>query len=569
MTRVRWWSLSAAVAVGVVAGFAIGVAMGVAVGRGATPAAGPATVDDDPARTASAGGAAPTLAGTGAPPAASDRLTLDVGRDAGLAWAQFEVLLSTGRFEEAAIAGAAYCRRDAGQVRAVEARVAQLDQPSNRLRVYDAMRALGIVIPTDHHVYDGLLAVSGRAAEVLRGGPDALSVADPDAFRALLAEALRRGFDDAAVRTVAARDAWGAWRVRIVADALASAHHPAAQAWADWAARVHAEEKRLVEERQASAFAAEVAELRAALVDDATAERWTGLGDTLRGQGADPAGAADAYERALDLDPFAAHAASNLAELAPERLLPRIRERWRELPDDERLTILATTLLRTGHADEATAAFFRCRELDSAWLLAGIASLAPGLALASIDTRLALGDDKALRLARVDALAALGRVPEAREALAPLVNDDGFSADTWQRLLALDPARAIAIHEADLAAIGVGEGRRVFLADALRRVGRTADARTLVAPFTAAKPDWPTWEFVAPLLAALDPETRLAPLEARTRDPDEQDDARPWANLAEAYALLGRTADARRAYDEAIAREPDDMPLRIRRLRVR
>ena len=206
MTRVRWSSLSAAVAVGVVAGFAIGVAIGVAVGRGAAPAAGPATVVDDPGRTVPASGAAPMLAGTGAPPSANDRLTLDVGADAALAWAQLEVLLSSGRLEEAAIAGAAYCRRDAGRIAAVEARVAQLDRPANRLRVYDAMRALGIAIPTDGHVYDGLRAVSGRAAEVLRDGPDALSVADPDAFRALLAEALRRGFDDAAVRAVAARD---------------------------------------------------------------------------------------------------------------------------------------------------------------------------------------------------------------------------------------------------------------------------------------------------------------------------------------------------------------------------
>ncbi len=340
------------------------------------------------------------------------------------------------------------------------------------------MRALGIVIPTDRHVYDGLRAVSGRAAEVLRDGPDALSVADPDAFRALLAEALRRGFDDAAVRAVAARDAWGAWRVRIVADALASTHHPAAPAWADWAARVHAKEKRVVEERQASAFTALVADLRAALLEEATAERWSGLGDTLRGQGADPAGAADAYERALDLDPFAVHAASNLAELAPERLLPRIRERWRELPDDERLMILATTLLRTGHADEATTAFFRCRELDSAWLLAGLASLAPGPALASIDTRLPLGDDEALRLARVDALAALGRVPEAREALAPLVTpDSGFAADTWERLLALDPDRAIADHGSERAALPPNAEFRVFLGEAFRRVGRGAEAR--------------------------------------------------------------------------------------------
>lgn len=566
MTRERWWSLSAAVAVGVVAGFAIGVTVGRPAADGPTSAE-PAARERGP----SAADGEPTLAGSAPASPDADVLRLDLHRDWALAWATLDAMVAAKRVDEVIAAARAIARRDGRPevLAALGARVERLEDPAARLQVLDALRGAGVTLPIAAGAELELRTRAGRAAEVLRAGPEVLSAAGPDAFRALVTEATRHGFDEAAVRAVAARDAWGAWRVRIVADALASAHHPAAQAWADWASRVHAEEKRLVEERQASAFAAEVAELRAALVEEATAERWSGLGDTLRGQGADPAGAADAYERALDLDPFAAHAASNLAELAPERLLPRIRERWRELPDDERLTILATTLLRTGHADEATAAFFRCRELDSAWLLAGIASLAPGPALASIDTRLALGDDKALRLARVDALAALGRVPEAREALAPLVNDDGFSADTWQRLLALDPARAIAIHEADLAAIGVGEGRRVFLADALRRVGRTADARTLVAPFTAAKPDWPTWEFVAPLLAALDPETRLAPLEARTRDPDEQDDARPWANLAEAYALLGRTADARRAYDEAIAREPDDMPLRIRRLRVR
>ncbi|MBL9088209.1 MAG: tetratricopeptide repeat protein, partial [Planctomycetia bacterium] len=297
---------------------------------------------------------------------------------------------------------------------------------------------------------------------------------------------------------------------------------------------------------------------------------WTELGDALREAGGDAAGAADAYERALDLDPFAEQPAQELASLAPERLLPRIRERWRELPDDERLTILATTLLRTGHVDEATAAFFRCRKLDTAWLLAGLASLAPGPALASIDTRLALGDDDALHLARVDALAALGRVPEAREALAPLVTpDSGFAADTWERLLALDPERAITNHGAERATLAPNAEFRVYLGEALRRVGREAEAKELVGPFLAGNPDWVGWEFVAPLLTALDPETRLPELERATRDPDSAGESTPWRQLAEAYALLGRTADARRAYDEAIAREPDDMPLRIRRLRVR
>lgn len=567
MTRERWWSLSAAVAVGVVAGFAIGVTVGRPAADGPTSAE-PAARERGP----SAADGEPTLAGSAPASPDADVLRLDLHRDWALAWATLDAMVAAKRVDEVIAAARAIARRDGRPevLAALGARVDRLEDPAARLQVLDALRGAGVMLPIAAGAELELRTRAGRAAEVLRAGPEVLSAAGPDAFRALVTEATRHGFDEAAVRAVAARDAWGAWRVRIVADALASAHHPAAQAWADWASRVHAEEKRLVEERQASAFAAEVAELRAALVEEATAERWSGLGDTLRGQGADPAGAADAYERALDLDPFAAHAASNLAELAPERLLPRIRERWRELPDDERLTILATTLLRTGHADEATAAFFRCRELDSAWLLAGIASLAPGPALASIDTRLALGDDEALRLARVDALAALGRVPEAREALAPLVTpDSGFAADTWERLLALDPERAITNHGSERATLPPNAEFRVFLGEAFRRVGRGAEAKELVEPFLAGNPDWIGWEFVAPLLAALDPETRLAPLEARARDPDEQDDARPWANLAEAYALLGRTADARRAYDEAIAREPDDMPLRIRRLRVR
>lgn len=565
MTRVRWLSLSAAAAVGAAAGFAVGTT----VGRAAPPAV-QAAAGDDAGRTAPAHGEAPALAATGAPPPVGDRLVLDLRRDAGLAWAQFEVLLSTGRFEEAAVAGAAYCRCKDAQVRAVEARVTQLDRPADRLRVYDAMRAAGIAIPEERREYDALLALTGRAADVLRGGPDAMSWTAPDVFRALVAEALQRGFDDGATRAVAVRDEWPAWKLQHLADALTTAKHPSAAAWTQLATQASTAETKRAETQRTDERTSRLAEAREAIATrpDA-AEAWTGLGDVLREAVEDHPAAADAYERALELDPFSAGAAEALASIAPERLLPRIRERWRELPDDERLMILAATLLRTGHGEEAATTFFRCRELDSAWLRAGLASLAPGPALASIDTRLALADDDTLRLARVDALAALGRVAEAREALAPLVDEDGFSADTWQRLLALDPARAIAIHDADRAAIGVGEGRRVFLADALRRVGRTSDARALVAPFTAAKPDWPTWEFVAPLLAALDPETRLAPLEARTRDPEEQDDARPWATLAEAYDLLGRTADARRAYDEAIAREPDDMPLRIRRLRLR
>ncbi len=128
--------------------------------------------------------------------------------------------------------------------------------------------------------------------------------------------------------------------------------------------------------------------------------RWAGLGDALREAADDAVGAADAYERALDVDPFSTAAAEGLAAVAPERLLPRIRERWREIPDDERLLILATTLLRTGHGADASAAFFRCRELDNAWLLAGLAALGPGAALASLDTRLALADDDTLRIAR-------------------------------------------------------------------------------------------------------------------------------------------------------------------------
>ncbi len=170
----------------------------------------------------------------------------------------------------------------------------------------------------------------------------------------------------------------------------------------------------------------------------------------------------------------------------------------------------------------------------------------------------------------MDALAALGRVTEARDTLTPLLDPDrGFDADVWQRLLAIDPERAIAAHASEIATLEPRAEFRVFLADAFRRVGRTAEAKELLAPFMAAHADWLGWAYIAPLVAALDPETRLPQLEASARDPESADDADPWRDLAEAYALLGRTADARRAYDEAIAREPDDIPLRIRRLRLR
>lgn len=567
MTRARWLSLSFATAVGVVAGFAIGLG----VGRGTAPETGPTTVVDEPVRAAPAHGDAPALAGTGAPAPVGDRLVLDLRRDAGLAWAQFEVLLSTGRFDEAAIAGAAYCRCKDAQVRAVEARVTQLDRPADRLRVYDAMRAAGIAIPEERQEYEALLALTGRAADVLRGGPDAMSWTAPDVFRALVAEALQRGFDDGATRAVAARDEWPAWKLRHLADALTAAKHPSAAAWMQLATQASTTETKRAEERNTSERTSRIAEAREAIATrpDA-AEAWTELGDVLCEAVEDHPAAADAYERALELDPFSAGAAEALASIAPERLLPRIRERWRELPDDERLMILAATLLRTGHGEEAATTFFRCRELDGAWLLAGLASLAPGLALASIDTRLALADDDTLRLARVDALAALGRVAEAREALNRyLVPDLRVDGGVWPRLRALDPERAVAAHAAERATLPRDAEVRAQLGDALRRLGRVEEAKEVVAPFVAAQPEWPAWDAVAPLVAALDPEPRLALLEARTRDPDEQDEAQPWANLAEAYALLGRTADARRAFDEALAREPDDMPLRIRRLRLR
>lgn len=554
-------------------GVAVGLAIGVGVGRATAPGPSPAaaaaearagaTTDRAPAR-------APDLAGTAPPPSKDDALTFDLRQDGTMAWAALGALLDANRVEEAIVAARGILRHDPNVVTTLEPWIERLDAPADRLRLCDALRAAGFVVPASDAAYVALRVEAGRADEVVAQGLEVLSSAPPDTFQALLAAAMRRGVDGATLRGVAERDAWPAWKVAHAARQFQATSAPLAAAWAALATRIHDDEKRRAEDHKAAVFEAAVAELRAIAEGEGTAVRWTALGDTLREQGADAAGATEAYLRALDVDPFTDAAAWGLAKIAPEKLLPRIRDRWRDLPDDDRLAILATALLKTGAVEDGVATFFRGRELDGDWLLAGLASLAPDVALAAIDTRLALGPDETLELARVDALEALGRAAEARSAVTRILERSAdLDDDLRQRVLALAPDLVIAWFGPDRAAMPTRINDRVTLADALRRIGKVEEARALVAPIVAADPIWSGWDGTTPFVAALDPERWLPPVEARTRDPEENTDPGVWARLAEAYRLLGRTADARRAYDEAIARDGDDMELRIRRLRLR
>jgi tetratricopeptide (TPR) repeat protein len=359
-----------------------------------------------------------------------------------------------------------------------------------------------------------------------------------------------------------------------MAVALTAADHAEAPTWAALAVGVEAREVQAREAARQATDADAVAEAREQVAaTPESAEAWTELGNVLLERGDDVAGAIDAYQRALDLDPYALEPAQGLSLHAPGRLLPRIIDRWKELPDDERLGVLVATLIRTGHGREAAQACFRCRDLDTAWLLAGLAALAPTHCLAAIETRLALpghDDDEPLRLAKADALVALGRLDEAGETLGALLAAGQEGWDLWPRLLEVDPKRVIVHFEARRPPPADDEDTRGVWGDALRRIGRAAEGRRVVAPFAAAHAsDWPFFAYVAPEVAALDPTTWLPRVEARTRDPEENESPEPWVVLARAYELLGRRGEALRAWDEAIARDPDDLGLWIQRLRRR
>jgi hypothetical protein len=102
------WSLSAAVAVGVVAGFAIGVTVGRPATDGPTSAE-PAARERGP----SAADGEPTLAGSAPASPDADVLRLDLHRDWALAWATLDAMIAAKRVDEVIAAARAIARRDA------------------------------------------------------------------------------------------------------------------------------------------------------------------------------------------------------------------------------------------------------------------------------------------------------------------------------------------------------------------------------------------------------------------------------------------------------------------------
>ena len=303
--------------------------------------------------------------------------------------------------------------------------------------------------------------------------------------------------------------------------------------------------------------------------DDADA--WVSLANA-RDAAGEHRSAIEAWRTAIEKAGPDANLLRQFVEADPAAAFGTVEAAAREAQEDDVLLVFCVACLRVGKAEEAGAAFFRMHTLENAeWLEAGIAALAPSAALARMDRLLAHREHKTqnhFRMARADALLALGRSSAAYAEYQRLA-EEGY--DDWRvrdGLARADPARAAARFEALRTAPEPDDtdGLAAAHALALLRAGRADAAKAIAEPTLARYEATENYDEEAlRRLGLVAPERVLALLRVRIDHGDES----CLETTASVLLGLGRGAEARPIYDRLLKDDGQAPGLLISRGRCR
>ncbi len=453
-------------------------------------------------------------------------------------------------------------------------------EPEAELLVVRTLKSEGFEIASEPTEWAAVLARGGRATEALDVLADVLGGANYDRVYPILVRAFLVSHPDTLPNlTTAEADLWSSSRAQVIAEALGAAgRRTEASAWQAYSARRALKEEEEWRVGELEGLAAGVEDARAATTSSPTVYTWVCLGDALlRAQ--DRRGAAEVYLKALAIDPHSSDAAEGLSKVDPRRAIETIEAAWRTPGSPIDMDALARIYLRAGRGkDAAEFTFARHDDIGYDVATSGLAALAPHMALAWLTRRIPADDvDSApqYRIARADALAALGRVGDAIVALPIIATPSNSSEVYWRwevgdRLLRWDPAALIERLDAlsrDLRAAEVVATARIA---ALRGVGKLEESRAAAEAYVAAHPEWLESDVSAAYLAVAAREVRLSELQ-RAADREAATGRSPdvlwtWCRVC---VFLGRTADARKAFDQILDVKPDDMDALVGRLLLR
>ena len=299
------------------------------------------------------------------------------------------------------------------------------------------------------------------------------------------------------------------------------------------------------------------------------ADRWVEVARARENSG-DHKGAVQAWRAAIERSGPDTDLLREFLQADPAAAFPTIEAAARESQEDDLLLVHVEACLRMGRPEEAGASFWRMHrteDLDS-WWRSGIASLAPGPALARTERLLssrAHRDDTDLRSARAEALTALGRTAAAYAEF--LRREPQIGNDAQDGRVRADPAREAARLEARRAAPDADDADDDVtsrLALALWRAGRADAARAVAEPVVARYETGPAekiYDAASVRLGQVFPDRMLAVLRrAYAATPDVW---RRW--LALLLQALGRPAEARTLLEECLKQSPDDPALLVAR----